>query len=115
MNLFDLLEPVDAPAVKVRHDAPDTSRAAAKAVLPRTGTARHRVLAALAAEPRTDEELQRDLPMSANTERPRRVECVDAGWAEDSGTRRLTGAGCESIVWRVTDAGRRALAEVEAR
>lgn len=86
---------------KVRRDHPRTARAAALAATPRTGTARHRLLQAIAERPRTDEELQDDLAMAANTQRPRRVELVEGGWIEDSGETRPTRSGQEAIVWRV--------------
>lgn len=47
--------------------------------------------------------------MSANTQRPRRVECVGAGWVRDSGHRRATASGCEGIVWEITPLGADAL------
>lgn len=84
---------------KARRDHPATSRAAALAIAPRTGTQRRKVLNAIAYKPRTDEELQADLRMNANSERPRRVELVEGGWIKDSGLRRPTAAGGESIVW----------------
>lgn len=103
------LPPIDRPAVKVATRARPTSRAAAAVALPASGTARRSVLDAIADRPRTDEELQGDLAMAPNTERPRRVECVDYGWVQDSGYRRPTAAGQPSIVWTLTAAGRAAL------
>lgn len=100
-----------APGTLERHDARPTSTAAARRALGASGGARARVLAAVAAEPRTDEELQGDLRMPANTQRPRRVECEEAGWLEDSGQRRPTASGADAIVWRVTSAGLLALDE----
>ena len=47
----------------------------------------------------TDEEIQRELPMSANTQRPRRVELVDARLIRDSGRRRATLGGAMAVVW----------------
>lgn len=105
-TLFDP-SPTD-PGVKIRHDAPDTARAAARSHLPRSGTARARVLLALADAPLTDDELQATLRMGPNTQRPRRVECVDAGWVRDSGRRRTTDTGHDAIVWETTDTGQAA-------
>ena len=105
-SLLDLIGPG-----KVRHDHPETSRAAAWAVAPRTGTQRRKVLVAIAYKPRTDEELQADLAMSGNTERPRRVELVEGGWIEDSGERRKTRAGDDAIVWSLTEKARAELRE----
>lgn len=89
---------------------PDTSHQAAERVYLRSGTCRRRVLQALLARPMTDEEVQMVLAMGANTERPRRVELCRAGYVEATEERRRSYAGCWSVVWTVTDAGRRALA-----
>lgn len=87
----------------LRRDAPDTSVQAEQRNLPREGTQRWRVLLLLqAAHPDglTDEEMQTQLGMNANTQRPRRVELVRDGWLEDSGYRRPTRGGDPAIVWR---------------
>lgn len=84
----------------VRRDAPDTSRAAAKAVMPRTGTQRRRVLDYIIGcgeHGATDLELQNALGLSGNSERPRRVELVDAELIVDAGRRRRG-----HIVWIAT-------------
>jgi hypothetical protein len=47
----------------------------------------------------TDEELQVDLGMSPNTERPRRVELVRGGFVVDSGMVRKTQASRYAVVW----------------
>jgi hypothetical protein len=91
---------------------PDTSYAAARRALGRTGTARRRVLAALVARELTDEEMQAQLQMSANTQRPRRVELCAHGYVAATAARRKTVTGAWSIVWTVTDAGLEALAQV---
>lgn len=63
---------------KVRNDALATSRAAATSVV-RAGSKRAEVLLALYRHgPMTDLQLQERLTMAASTERPRRVELVDA-------------------------------------
>lgn len=86
----------------VRTDHPSTSREAALHAMPRSGTQRLRVLEAIVECPRTDDELQRDLRMSGNSERPRRVELVEGGWIEPSGETRRTLSGDEdAIVWRL--------------
>jgi hypothetical protein len=75
----------------VRHDARDTSRAAALAVESMTGKGRKRVYELLkgkGADGATDPEMQNELGMSGNTQRPRRIELVAAGLVEDSGRRR---------------------------
>ena len=83
----------------VRHDHPDTSHAAALTVMPKTGTQRRRVLdfiGACGATGASDLEIQLGLRLNGNSERPRRVELVDAGLIEDSGVRREG-----HIVWTV--------------
>lgn len=100
---------VTEPHVKVSKNAQPTSREAAKVHLLKSGTARHKVLSAIAQKARTDEELQTELDMSPNTQRPRRGECCDAGWVQDSGARRPTATGLPSIVWEITDTGTTAL------
>ena len=85
-----------------RHGQSTTSRDAAEAIAPRAGTLRHRVLVYLAAcgpLGATDEEVQRDLRMAPNTERPRRVELTDAGLVVDSGQRRACRSGRMAVVW----------------
>lgn len=97
-SLFDLLRPEPG---KARRDGAPTSKLAALTVAPRTGTQRRRVLDAIATRPSTDDELQAALRMSGNTERPRRVELVDGGWIRDSGARRPSSTGADSIVWEL--------------
>lgn len=103
LDLFD-----QPKAGKVRRDHPSTAKMAAMAVIPRSGTARWKVLQAVALVPRTDEQIQDDLHMSANTERPRRVELVEMGWIEEwKGHVGRTRAGLDAIVWRLTEEGAR--------
>lgn len=88
--------------VKVANDAPGTSVAAAEAMLPRSGTARYKVLEFIfqrGERGATDEEIMEGLHMSPNTARPRRNELMNDGWIEDSGKRRETAAHQDSIVW----------------
>lgn len=83
-----------------RHSA--TSKTAAMAIEPRAGTQRYRVLAHLRDMEdcgATDEELQRFIPMSANSQRPRRQELVKAGLVVDSGRTRKTAAYFDAVVW----------------
>ena len=79
---------------------------AAAAALPRTGSDRGRVLQAIQAaghDGLTDEEIQRDTRLGANTARPRRHELSNPKhgdpWIVDSGQRRPTSTGNPSIVW----------------
>jgi hypothetical protein len=92
-------------------DHPQTSTAAARTALGRTGSGRRRVLAAIAREPLCDEEIQDRLRMPANTQRPRRVELTTLGFIADSKLQRCTVSGAWATVWEITDAGRAALAE----
>ena len=90
----------DAPGL-VQANHPDTSRAAALGVLPRTGTQRRRVYDYLVRQGdlgASDYELQHWLEMDGNTERPRRVELVNAGLVVDSG-RTVAIHGRPMIVW----------------
>jgi hypothetical protein len=75
----------------IAHNAHDTSRAAAVTVMPRTGTQRRRILdycIMRGTDGATDLELQHALNLDGNTQRPRRLELVHAGYLEDSGRRR---------------------------
>jgi len=90
----------DAPGL-ARSDHPATAHEAAAAILPRSGTLRRRVFDHIAAAGElgaTDAEIQRELDMPGNTQRPRRVELIEAGLIIDSGRRR-TEHGRRMIVW----------------
>ncbi|VTU38403.1 hypothetical protein H4CHR_04416 [Variovorax sp. PBS-H4] len=83
-----------------------TSRKAAEAFVPKAPTKRALVLAYLKRCGRagaTDEEMQRGIPMGANTQRPRRVELCTDRLIVDSGRTRLTGGGDEAVVWVVNE------------
>jgi hypothetical protein len=97
--------------------ASDTERAAALAVMPRSGTLRLRVLEALAAAgPRglTDYELERRLGLQRPSGSSRRGDLSAGGWVSDSGLRRPTNTGCAAIVWVLSAEGRRRLERVPA-
>lgn len=85
----------------VRADAPSTSEDAADHVWPRTGSQRWRLLTLLWNTPDglTDEQMSTLSRIAPNSQRPRRVELVEAGWVVDSGERRETIGGSEAIVW----------------
>jgi hypothetical protein len=102
---------LDDPHTLTRKDHGPTSHDAASAVLGRTGSARRRVLEVIAAyrEGLTDEEISERLKMPPNTQRPRRVELVRAGFIEDSGFYRYTTTFNRAVLWVATDAGREAL------
>ena len=92
------------PTTKAQAHSP-TSREAAKRIAPSTATLRDQVLAFLqdrAEEGATDEEIQVGLNLNPSTERPRRIELVEAGFVSDSGTTRPTVAGRKAVVWMVS-------------
>lgn len=91
------LVPVDGDGPQLRHDAPDTSRAAAERVRPKVGTQRATVLNELywTIDPgATDQQISERTGIPLNSVRPRRGELVKQGWVRDSGKRRNG-----SIVW----------------
>jgi hypothetical protein len=103
----------------VRRDAGVTSRKAASAVAPRTGTQRHRVLEHVAWATNFDglngttrDELSSALAMTMNSVLPRTKELLDGGWVEETDRTRKTRNGHDAAVLVVTDKGRKALAEV---
>lgn len=91
-------------------DAGDTELAAAKAVFPKTGTQRRRVLGAIAAthdRGATDWEITRILGLFRTAAGARRNELMHDGWVEDSGVRRVDEeSGMAGIVWVLSEAGR---------
>lgn len=94
-----------------------TSAAAAERARLTVGGSRRRVLEAIVAAGdagATDEELQQQLGLPANTERPRRLELCEAGYLMDSGDERPTASGARAIVWLPTLAGLAALERQEA-
>jgi hypothetical protein len=105
-----------------RKGAPETSQAAARAIKTRSGSQRHELLRYLHRVPElADFELQRDLWIGANSQRPRRVELLRAGYIEparDGEGKPLTTkhptSGLQCQRWRVTERGRVALGVLEA-
>lgn len=86
--------------------APETQRASAILVYPRTGIARERVLRLihLAGEwGVTDEEGMERLRMAANTYRPRRNELLNDGWVSESAMRRRTHSGTWAVAWVLSE------------
>ena len=81
----------------------ETSKAPAARALPKAGTKRAQVLDCIKKWRigLTDEQIQFQLDMPANTERPRRVELVAAGLIKDSKERRKTLSGDLAVVWVV--------------
>jgi len=87
-----------------------TSKAAAVAILPKMGPKRRLVYDCIleySMNPKykglTDEEAQRILHMTANTQRPRRGELVEAQLVKDSGVERKTLSGNPATVWIATE------------
>jgi hypothetical protein len=106
-NLFDSPtnpEPFDdMPAPAQRHSP--TSVDAAEQIEPRAATLRRHVFMLLSMKGMygaTDEEMQNDLNMNGSTQRPRRVELLQAGLIRDSGRTRRTRSGRAAVVWVVT-------------
>ena len=93
MDLFE------APLKYVRGS--ETSLEAAVRAEPAAGTQRRRVLDELRAHPGglTDDEMQTLLAMNPSTQRPRRIELVEAKLVKDSGAIRLTQSGRRAVVW----------------
>jgi len=86
-----------------RNSDPETSHAAAASVNVRES--QMVVFSLLTSEPATDEELfsravASGIRISPSGCRTRRSELVRIGWVEDTGERRLTAAGRQTIVWR---------------
>lgn len=79
-----------------------TSRAAASAIRPRLGRLHSALISYLRErDGATDEEMQADIPMSANTQRPRRRELELWGEIVDSKQVRLTRANRAAVVWKL--------------
>jgi hypothetical protein len=80
----------------------ETSKAAAEAIKSRVEIDRARILAEikrLGLIGRTDCELQEQLGMNGSSQRPRRIELVDAGLVKDSGRTRKSASGRACVVW----------------
>ena len=88
------------PAPRQAHSP--TSRAAAIAAEPTAGTKRAMLLAFLrgrGAQGATDEEMQLEVPMAPNTQRPRRVELIEGRHIANSYRTRKTIGGLDAVVW----------------
>ena len=110
LSLFDAPFPApDIPRVQVARHAPRTSIDAARLALPRSGTARLKVLAAIANAPEglTDHQIVAVTLRQLCTINPRRLELVQLGWVEDSGKRRMFREHSPAIVWTLTAEGKR--------
>lgn len=102
-NLFD-----DAPSGETPTTSPNTpitSAAAAVAAKPMIGRQRKKILQfliSLADHGATDVEIQDELSINGNSERPRRRELERLGLVADSGRVRLTPSGRSAVVWTAT-------------
>lgn len=82
-----------------------TSREAALFASAFSGQAREQVfLQIIKQDGATDEEIHQALKMNPSTERPRRVELVEAGLVEDSGYERTVSSGMYATIWKATGA-----------
>lgn len=99
-------DPVTAPREGLaRHDAAPTSRAAARAVRVKSGSDRAKVLRVLLRDgPLTDQGIQHGTGLSADTERPRRVELVEMGLVGDHHEAR-SDSGHPATAWYLTEKG----------
>jgi hypothetical protein len=108
-----LSDPTANRAGKVHRIAADTERAAAEKILPKTGTQRARVLAAVVEAGLygvTDAELETHLNLRRSSICGRRNELAEGGWVRDSGKRRVDRrTGMNGIVWILTAEGRERL------
>jgi len=80
----------------------DTSEAAAEAIGEVSGRLRlqvYELLCEYASTGLTDHQQQEILQMNPSTQRPRRIELVDAGLVIDSGRRRPSPSGRPATVW----------------
>lgn len=108
-------KPVADLGVSLTPNQTETSQRAALSAWPKAGTARARVLDAVAAcgeYGATDDELVWDTDLPANTVRPRRGELVEHGWltaaVDDAGQprTRATTTGHDAQVWVLTPLAR---------
>lgn len=74
---------------------------AAEAVSPTQRQLVHSLIALAGERGLTDEEIQTASDLNPSTERPRRVELVEAGLVVDSGRVRKTSSGRNAVVWVV--------------
>lgn len=82
----------------------ETSKDAADSIRPSTASLREKVYALIASSSgMTDEEIQVALDMNPSTERPRRIELVNAGRVRDSGRTKATRSGRQAVVWVATN------------
>ncbi len=89
---------------KLPHNGTTTSKLAADSMRCSAGAQQQRVLECLQQAGDaglTDEEIQRALDLSGNSERPRRSKLVELGLVRNTGLMRKTNSGHAAVVWAV--------------
>lgn len=103
--------PVDRNVTRVGRDHPDTSKKAAAAAFPRSGTKRRRIFDLIASkwpDGMTDDEIERATGWTHQSVSASRNSLAGDGWIADSGdTRKVAASGNDAIVWTLTGHGRR--------
>jgi len=81
-----------------------TSYAAAVEILETADTLRAKVYRFIRdAGHATDEQIQDGLTMNPSTQRPRRIELLEAGIIRDSGRKAKTKSGRDAVVWELAE------------
>ena len=92
------------------HSDDDTSRAAAKRIVPHLERLQRSVMVALMARPMCAQQLETATGLSGDTIRPRLVKLRDLGMVEQHPTHyTVTASGRPARVWQLTDKGREVL------
>lgn len=106
-GLFKTLPPPD-PWTRTQKGGQETSREAVEKIIPKMSKLRKAVLVTLARGPMSDELLRTYHPQyRESTIRTRRSELVQMGLVEDSRERVKLASGNRSIIWQLTEAGRK--------
>jgi hypothetical protein len=82
-----------------------TSRKAALAAYPRSGTQRHRILVALTGRPMTRDDLEVALKLGGSSVHPRVLELIEGGWVEEMSETRKTRRGQDALLLKPTQKG----------
>lgn len=100
MTQGDLFPPYNGDPPSQAHSP--TSQAAAESIKPKRGPLHKKIIDFLRVTGgANDEEMQWDLSMPPNTQRPRRRELQLMGDVVDSGTTRPTRSGRAAVVWKL--------------
>lgn len=97
---------LDEAHAYIRRDARPTSRAAARAALPNTGTKRRKVFDFIRLQGdhgATDAEIIAGLGMAHQSVGPRRLELLEAGLIAPADKQRATPTGVMAMVWVVPE------------